>query len=296
MGRAGELGYGALALVDRDGVSGAPRSFEAAKAAGVRPLVGAALTLEDGGRPPILVESQRGYRNLCQLVTRTKASVAKGKGSLDLALLETQDLVGLIALPGAETLGRSPDTDRLARIVSVFGARNVAIGVQRHRWREQEVANQTLLHFADALCLTAVTTNGVRHATVRGRSLLDALTCIREKRTLATAGHLFSENAEQQLKAPRAMAALFSDRPDLLRATEGLAERLAFALDDLGYRLRLSRPVTSTCASTPSDCAIPRLFSGRASGVVPLSSSAATRHRPCGVQGLWRRCKWTRLT
>ena len=42
--RAAELGYKALALVDRDGLSGAPRFFKAAKAAGLRPLVGAALT------------------------------------------------------------------------------------------------------------------------------------------------------------------------------------------------------------------------------------------------------------
>src|SRR5262249_33375866 len=46
--RAAELGYDALALLDRDGVAGAPRFFRAAKKAGIRPLVGAELTLKDG--------------------------------------------------------------------------------------------------------------------------------------------------------------------------------------------------------------------------------------------------------
>jgi error-prone DNA polymerase len=233
--RAAELGYPALALLDRDGVCGAPRFFKAAKAAGIRPLVGAELSLAGGGCLPLLVESREGYRNLCQLITRMKAGVAKGTGVLDLAWLEG-NVAGLVALPGMETLGRPPDSDRLARLLAAFGPGNVALDVQRHRRREQEAANQSLLELADALGLTAVASNGVRHARSPGRALLDALTCIREKRTLATAGRLLAENAERHLKAPRAMAALFRDRPELLRNTEALAERLQFTLDDLGYR------------------------------------------------------------
>src|SRR5512143_2497315 len=43
--RAAEQGYGALALLDRDGVFGAPRFHKAARAAGIRPIVGAELTI-----------------------------------------------------------------------------------------------------------------------------------------------------------------------------------------------------------------------------------------------------------
>jgi error-prone DNA polymerase len=81
-----------------------------------------------------------------------------------------------------------------------------------------------------------VATNGVRHARPGSRALLDVLTCIREKRTLRGAGRLLSENAERHLKSPQQMAALFQDRPDLLRNTEAVAERLEFTLKDLGYR------------------------------------------------------------
>jgi error-prone DNA polymerase len=233
--RAAELGYPAVALVDRDGLSGAPRFFKAARAAGIRPLVGAELTLEGGGCLPLLVESRRGYQNLCRLITRMKAGRPKGEGRLSLDGLEG-DVSGLVALPGAETLGRPPDTDRLAQILQAFGAPNVWLDVQRHRRREQEASNQALLDMADALGLRALATNGVRHARSKGRALQDVLTCIREKRTLLTAGRLLSENAERHLKAPKAMEALFADRPDLLRNGEALAERLAFTLEDLGYR------------------------------------------------------------
>src|SRR5512139_790255 len=119
--RAVELGLTALALVDRDGVAGAPRFFKAARAAGVRPIVGAALSLEGGGALPLLVETQRGYRNLCRLVTRMKAGAPKGEGRLRLEVLDGL-VEGLVALPGVETLagaGARPggrpalETDRL---------------------------------------------------------------------------------------------------------------------------------------------------------------------------------------
>jgi len=234
--RAAELGYPAVALVDRDGVSGAPRFFKAAKAAGIRALVGAELSLRGGGALPLLVESRAGYQSLCQLVTRMKAGVPKGEGRLDLDTLRPEDVAGLVALPGVETLGRAPDPDRLALILAAFGARNVAVDVQRHRRREQEAANRALLELADSLGLTAIATNGVRHARSQGRALMDALTCIREKKTLASAGRLLAENAERHLKAPKVMEALFRDRPQLVRNVEALAERLVFTLADLGYR------------------------------------------------------------
>src|SRR6476660_3058926 len=46
--RAAELGYPALALLDRDGVYGLPRFHKAATAAGLRPIIGAELTIATG--------------------------------------------------------------------------------------------------------------------------------------------------------------------------------------------------------------------------------------------------------
>src|SRR4051794_13315244 len=104
--RAAEVGLTALALVDRDGLSGAPRFFQAAKAAGVRPIVGAQLTLPDGGGLPLLVESRIGYRNLCRLITETKKGVPKGEGVLRLETLTPEKVEGLVALAGIDALGQ----------------------------------------------------------------------------------------------------------------------------------------------------------------------------------------------
>lgn len=234
--RAAELGMGALALVDRDGLSGAPRFFKAARRAGIRPLVGAELTVAGGGALAVLVENRTGYQSLCRLITGMKAGVPKGEGTLRLDALTEDDLRGLIALAGVETLGRDPDPGRLSPLLRAFGPDRVVVEVQRHRRRAQERANRALLDLAAALGLRAVATGGVRHARASGRALFDALTCIREKRTLATAGRLLADNAERHLRAPERMEALFADHPWLLRETTALAERLEFTLDDLGYR------------------------------------------------------------
>src|SRR5438552_15585375 len=67
-----ELDMPAMALLDRDGVYGAPRFHLAAKKLGVRAHIGAEVTLEDGSVLPLLVETRAGYQNLCRLITNVK--------------------------------------------------------------------------------------------------------------------------------------------------------------------------------------------------------------------------------
>ena len=77
--RAAELGHGALALADRDGLYGAPRFHAAARAAGLRPIVGAEVTLEDGPDLLLLVPPPTGYRALPRLLTRRQQARPKGE-------------------------------------------------------------------------------------------------------------------------------------------------------------------------------------------------------------------------
>src|SRR5260370_24785222 len=86
---AARLGMSAIALVDRDGVYGAPRFYQAAARAGIKPLVGSEITLADGSRLPLLVEDREGYQNLCRLVTRMKLGAPKGAAAIRLADLES---------------------------------------------------------------------------------------------------------------------------------------------------------------------------------------------------------------
>jgi error-prone DNA polymerase len=251
--RAAALGYPAMALLDADGVYGAPRFHKAAKQAGLRAIIGAELTIEStiggstnqvGGsqkqapwRLPVLVSSAEGYQNLCRLVTRMKLRAPKGEGSL--ALDEFDGFTtGLVALAGRPVL----DTRHhgvgglLDRLVGLFGRGNVCVEVQRHLLRDEECENAALTELARGFRVPIVATNDVRCATPAERPLFDVLTCVRHHTTLDAAGRRLARNAERYLKSPEVMAELFSDRPDAIAGTMALAERLEYTMADLGYR------------------------------------------------------------
>jgi error-prone DNA polymerase len=249
--RAAELGYSALALVDRDGVYGAPRFHKAARAAGIRPIIGAELTIGAGqagragraGPPgpsftlPVLCESAEGYRNLCRLITRMKMRAPKGEGALTLDELDgtTTGLVALAGRAGLDT-GRFGVGGLVDRLVGIFGRDRTYVELQRHRRRDEEAANERLVQVAAAFRVPTIVSNGVRFATPQSRPLFDVLTCIHHHTDLLQAGQRLAPNAERYLKAPDAMAALFDDHADAVARTCELADRLQYTMADLGYR------------------------------------------------------------
>ncbi|UCF39141.1 MAG: error-prone DNA polymerase [Acidobacteriota bacterium] len=238
---AAHLEYPAAALLDRDGVYGAPRFYKACREAGIRPIVGAEITLPEG-QLPLLVQNRTGYQNLCQLITSVKLENEKGKGIASLETLE-EFSSGLICLTGGvegplwtlleETpLQAQPFIDRLQQI---YGPHNVYVEIQRHFDRKQESFTQQCLHLASRTQLPVIATNGVRYSSRSGRLLHDVLTCIRHRTHLDQAGKLLNRNSERYLKSPGEMTKLFSDIPRALFNTLELTERLDFTLENLGY-------------------------------------------------------------
>ncbi len=252
---AARLGYSCLALLDRDGVYGAPRFYRACKSQGVRPLVGAAVSLKLDDPQlgagtcslPLLCRSQQGYRNLCRLITRMKLRAHKGAGECRLRELE-EFSAGLVCLTGGEDgplrrLMRSdPQGARgsarrlLDRLRSIYGAGGIRVELQRHMDRGQEAENRELILLAESLRLPLAASNGVRIAQPGARPLLDVLTCIRHKTTLDQAGRLLSRNAECHLKPPQEMERLFADCPQAWSGGLDLADSLEFTLRNLGYQ------------------------------------------------------------
>ena len=244
--RAAELGYEAVALLDRDGLYGAPRFHKAATAAGVRPIIGAELTLrgtsEVGLRASefalaVLCESADGYKNLCRLVTRMKMRAPKGEGALTLEELDGC-VSGLVALVGRTALdGRRHGVGGLIdRLIGIFGRDQVFVELQRHYRRDEERDNEALVSLAGAFRVPTIVTNGVRFATAAERPLFDVLTCIHHHTTVADAGRRLAPNAERYLKPREEMRTLFSDHPDAIARTCELAGRLRYTMADLGYR------------------------------------------------------------
>ena len=96
---AATLEYDTLTLADRNGVYGAPRFFQAARQAGIRPLVGAEVTVTGVGNLWLLVESRAGYRNLCRLLTA--AALGREKGNAEASWEQVEEhAAGLHCLAG----------------------------------------------------------------------------------------------------------------------------------------------------------------------------------------------------
>ena len=96
-----DFGMPALAILDRDGVYGAPRFHLAATKAGMRAHIGAEVTSTAGFRYPLLAETRAGYQNLCRLITRMKLRAGKGEGAITEEEL-AEYASGLICLSGGE--------------------------------------------------------------------------------------------------------------------------------------------------------------------------------------------------
>jgi error-prone DNA polymerase len=238
------LGMPSMALLDRDGLYGAPRFYLCAEKVGIRAHIGAEVSCTQGWRYPLLVTSPEGYKNLCRLITRMKLRAKKGEGAIETNELESASS-GLICLTGGDegplayTLrsgGKENARKCLEHLCAIFGRNNVYVELQRHFFIEEERRNQVAVELARDLRLPLLATNGVCHALPAQREILDVFTCLRNHKVLANAGRLLSCNSERYLKSPVQMAALFADLPDAIANTTELASRLKFTLKDLGYK------------------------------------------------------------
>jgi error-prone DNA polymerase len=260
--RAAELGMPAMALLDRNGLYGAPRFHTIARKSGLRAHIGAEIAVsgvrslltppewlphqhgEEPSRLPVLCTSRTGYQNLCQLITRYKMREStKSEGHAAFTDIE-EFASGLICLTGGE---EGPLTAALAhggehegkqvveQLTKIFGQKNVYVELQRHGRREEEWRNQAALRIAESLRLPILGTNGVLYATPAERELLDVLTCIRNHTSLDHAGRLLSINSRRYLRSAKQMRSLFHDLHEAIENTVLLSQRLDFELHNLGY-------------------------------------------------------------
>src|SRR6476659_2792327 len=207
---AAELKMPAMALLDRNGVYGAQRCAVAAREHGVRPIVGAELTMEDGSALPVLVKDRRGYENLCALLTQAHLRSAKGECAVQWKELSAF-APGLVALIGPQQLdGLKPSScigalrgisGRAKLLINSLGRENVYAEIQRHFLRGEDRVNQQLCDLAEQHHLPLIATNGVQYARPYGRQVLDVFTCIREHTHLDAAGKLLTQSAERHLKS-----------------------------------------------------------------------------------------------
>ncbi len=241
--RAAELGYEALALTDHDGVFGSLEFAHAAKAFGLRAITGAEITLEGGAHVTLLVETPKGYGNLCRLLTEAHSGTRPKEGADPLppalplqAMLELND--GLVCLSGCARHGLGVFLpNEAARVADAFGRERFYVELQRPYERGDMRRNARLRELARDLGVATVATGDVHAHHPRRAALQDALVAIRCRTSLDGCEPERRGNHEAVLLPPDAMLDRFPDDHDAVHRTAELAARLGFDLtQELGYR------------------------------------------------------------
>lgn len=238
--RAAELDLPIVGLLDRDTVAGAVRFHFEAKKAGIKPIIGAEITMDDGSVLPLVPINLDGYQNLSRLITRIKLENPKGRHFATRDLIE-QYSPGLLCFTGGsdgfihKAIKNGCGLTDLAWLNYVFEKR-LYVELQRHHLRHEEHINQQLLGYAHKLRVPYFASNGAYYADKQDRELLDVFTCIKNHCTIYDAGNFLLENSERHLKSYEEMQNLFGDLHEAIERTHEIASRVAFSLDELSYR------------------------------------------------------------
>lgn len=256
---AGNLGYEALAIADRDDVGGLVRFVEASDKCGLRPIFGAEITVRstpmfDSSRFAmghdvfglvLLAKDADGWANLCALISKGRFERPRGRPYVTVEEVRAR-AKGLVALsafldgPLAPALHKGDVNEgvRLAKPwLDIFGD-DWVFELQDHSLPEERKAARTTLAIAKKLGRTAddgvghgvVATNHVHHVTRAIKPVEDVLRCIKHQCKIDDAGDRLFPNDERYLRSPDEMRRRFRRHPELLAASLAIAERCQFHL------------------------------------------------------------------
>ncbi|MCC6484709.1 MAG: DNA polymerase III subunit alpha [Armatimonadetes bacterium] len=261
--RAGEYGYEAIALTDHDNLCGAIRFVKAAREAGIKPILGAELSLQSRANEQagpnhitLLAATSHGYQNLCRLITlgyeyggrRTPATPAE-------RLFEHSQ--GLIALSGCRKgeisrlllEGRRIEARQTAlEYRRIFGDR-FFIELQRLFLPHERRLLSDLCALADELKIPVAATNNVHYLDRDDLPTHDILTCCRTLTKVDEPHPLRPLNAEQFLLPPQLFYNRFRTRLDALTNTDRIA---ATCDDNVLDMARPDIPTPAICEGTPA--------------------------------------------
>ncbi|MBA3739435.1 MAG: PHP domain-containing protein, partial [Actinobacteria bacterium] len=186
---AGALGMPTVALTDRDGLYGATRFVAACQKEGVRPILGASLTIREGRRDAplvLLAQDRRGYANLCRLITDAHMLGDRGDPSITATQI-CAHATGLVALTGprshAGRLATRGLIDAAAAALhpfrEAFGRERLFVAAEHRMERGSNTEIRSMLRLAERMGVHAVATNPIRYLVPEDAFLADALECMR---------------------------------------------------------------------------------------------------------------------
>ena len=227
--RAAQLGYAALAITDECSLAGVVRAHVAAKAVGLKLIIGSEIRLIDGPRCILLATDRDSYGNLSTLITRGRRAAQKGAYQLCRADLD-DGVPGCLALllPQYD----SQDDEHAAWLARIFGDR-AWLALELLRGADDDGRHHHVEQLALKHRLPLVAAGDVHMHARERRPLQDVLTAIGLGTTVAAAGKALHANGERHLRPRNVLARLYSRAS--LAETITIADRCRFSLDELRY-------------------------------------------------------------
>ena len=246
MERVKELGQTAIAITDHGVMYGCIDFYKAAKAAGIKPIIGCEVYVtrrrmndrvhgidNDPYHLVLLCKDRTGYENLCYLVSQAFTDGFYGKPRVDLELLEKHH-EGLIALSACLAGGVAQylleedypaAKDYALKMAEIFGEGNFYLELQDHGIDEQKPVNQGVQRIARETGLPLVVTNDAHYLRKEDAAMQDVLLCIQTGKTVDDENRMKFQTDEFYLKSEEELRTLFPGCDEAFENTAKIAER-----------------------------------------------------------------------
>ena len=245
--RVKELGMKSAAITDHGVMFGCIDFYKAAKAAGIKPILGCEVYVAPGSRFDkekgkeedryyhlvLLAETQEGYQNLIKIVSYGFVDGFYYKPRVDMELLE-QYHEGIIALSAclagevARNLARGfyeEGKEAALRYEKIFGKGNFFLELQDHGIPEQRQVNYELIRMSRETGIELVATNDVHYTYSSDAEAHDILLCVQTGKSLKDENRMRYEGGQYYVKSEEEMRRLFPYAPEAIENTGKIAER-----------------------------------------------------------------------
>ncbi|MCI8583213.1 MAG: DNA polymerase III subunit alpha [Dorea sp.] len=248
IGRVKELGMNSVAITDHGVMFGVIDFYRAAKAAGIKPVIGSEVYVAPGSRfkkDPgqggedryyhlvLLAENETGYHNLMKIVSRGFTEGYYYKPRVDIEVLETyhEGIIALSACLAGEvqkyiSRGLYEEGKKAAlRYERIFGKGNFFLELQDHGISMQQTVNQSLLRLSAETGLPLVATNDVHYTFADDVKPHDILLCLQTGKKLADEDRMRYEGGQYYIKSEEEMRTLFPYALEAIENTQKIADR-----------------------------------------------------------------------
>ena len=246
MERVKELGQEAIAITDHGVMYGCIDFYKAAKAAGIKPIIGCEVYVARRGMEDkvhgvdndpyhlvLLCKDRKGYENLCLLVSEAFLRGFYGKPRVDLELLAKHH-EGLLCLSAclaggvAQFLMEDSYDGAKAyalKLRSIFGEENFYLELQDHGIEEQRAVNRGIMRLSRETGIPMVVTNDAHYLRKEDAQMQDVLLCIQTGKTIDDANRMKFQTEEFYLKSEEELRTLFPNCDEAFENTVRIAEK-----------------------------------------------------------------------